>query len=89
LIDWQKAFGRANNQSTADPKRNWFRLEWQDIDQQTLMDQCVKHDWTKGMKDVWRLEDELEQITVCHRFCSTHTASKLILMLLKGLETSK
>jgi len=41
----------------------------QDIDQQTEMDQSVKHDWVKGMKDVWRLEDELEQDAVCYRFC--------------------
>ena len=89
MIDRQKAFDRVNNQMTADPKRKWYWLELQDIDQQTEMDQIVKHDWTKGMKDVWRLEDELEQDAVCHRFCSTYRASKLIPMLLKGLDTSK
>jgi hypothetical protein len=52
LIDWQKAFDRANNQITADPKRNWYRLERHDIDQQTEMDQSIKHNWTKGMQDV-------------------------------------
>jgi carotenoid cleavage dioxygenase-like enzyme len=89
LIDWQNAFDRVNNQITADPKRNLYQLERQDIDQLTEMDQSVKQDWTKGMKDVCRLEDELEHHAVCLRFCSTYTASNLILMLLKGLEASK
>jgi len=53
LIEWQKEFDRVNNQTTADPKRNWYWLERQDIDQQTEIDQSVKHDWTKDMKDVW------------------------------------
>jgi len=89
LIDWQKAIDCVNNQITAHPKRNWYWLEGLDIDQQTEMDQSVKHDWAKDMKDVWRLEDELEQDAVCYRFCSTYRASNLNLMLLKISETSK
>jgi hypothetical protein len=53
LIDWQKAIDCVNNQIIADPKWNWYWLEGLDIDQQNEMDQSVKHDWTKGMKDVW------------------------------------
>jgi len=37
----------------------------------------LKHDWTKGRQEVWRLEEALDKDAVCHQLYSTCTVSTL------------
>jgi hypothetical protein len=65
----------------ADHKENRYWLGWNV--------KMLKHDWTKGRQEAWRVEKESDKIVVCHRFCSTCTLSTLPTKLLKGFEASE
>jgi hypothetical protein len=69
----------------SDPKGNWYWLEREKTDQQTVHGTVFKYDWTKGRRGVWRLEEELDKVAVCRRFCSNYTASTFPRKLLKGV----
>jgi hypothetical protein len=53
------------------------------------MEQSVKIRLDQGKTRSVKLEEELDKVAICRRFCSTYTASTLPRKLLKGLETSK
>jgi hypothetical protein len=72
VILWHKAFDNVVDKINTDSKEYCYRLAWKEIERQFVGTwSCVmKCEWTKGKQEVWRMEDELDEDAVCHRFYS-------------------
>jgi hypothetical protein len=91
LIDWQNAFDRVNKQINSDHKRNWYRLERQDIDQQIEIDQRFNTRKRLGQvhEKCVKIGRGIRPGCCLSSIPFNYAESNLIPMHLKGLETSK
>ena len=87
FINWQKAFDRVH----------WTKLmqllketgiDWRERRSVSKLhiDQSVKINWTKGIQEVWSLEEELHKDAVHRKFCLYYTTSALSKALCKCLD---
>ena len=56
---------------------------------QKIKSGVLKYVKTKGRKEVWRMEKDLDKDAVCHRSYSTYTVNTIPTNLLKDLGISK
>ena len=69
LFNWQKAFDRVKwTKLVQTVKGTGIDYRERRLIKELYMDQNIKINWTKGRHEVWRLEEELDDIVVCRQY---------------------
>jgi hypothetical protein len=90
FINWQTEFDRVNWTTLMQILKR-TGIDWRERELYSTLytEQCVKVRLEQGETRSMKIREELDNVSVCRRFCSTYKESTLPRKLLKDLETYK